>query len=223
MSKNKRDFFWLSYADLMTSLFFVMLVLFVLVFSIMQYQQNQLQIQLEEYEKIEEIKKAINNLNPKYFKYDAENKRHELKVEVLFNSGYFTIPNEVKPDLFKAGKELSEIINKIPVKDSKIKYLVIIEGMAARYINESDLWKNSQPNRIENTYILSYNRAKALYQFWQSRGIKFDEDVFEIVLAGSGWYGAGRYEGQEEGKNKRFLIQIIPKVGEIEKSNDSKI
>jgi outer membrane protein OmpA-like peptidoglycan-associated protein len=223
MSKNKKDFFWLSYADLMTSLFFVMLVLFVLVFSIMQYQQNQLQIRLAEYEKIEEIKKAISNLNPKYFKYDPANKRHELKVDVLFRPGKYNIPKDVKADLSKAGQELSEIINKVSVKGNKIKYMVVIEGMAARYINPSELWKNNEPKRIENTYILSYNRAKALYQFWQSRGIEFDEDVFEIVLAGSGWYGAGRYEGEEEGKNKRFLIQIIPKVGEIENINETKI
>ena len=32
-NEKKRDFFWLSYSDLMTSLFFVMLVLFVLVYT----------------------------------------------------------------------------------------------------------------------------------------------------------------------------------------------
>ena len=220
MSRNNKDYFWLSYADLMTSLFFVMLVLFVLVVSIMQYQQNQLKLKLAEYEKIEEIKKAINNLNPKYFKYDAVNKRHELRVNVLFSSGSSIIPNSIKSDLYKAGKELSEIINNLSVSDNKIKYLVIIEGMAARYNSPKQKWKNSDPRYIENTYQLSYNRAKALYQFWQSKGIVFDEDVFEIVLAGSGWYGAGRYKGDEEGKNKRFLIQIIPKVGEIKNNNE---
>lgn len=220
MSRKSNDYFWLSYADLMTSLFFIMLVLFVLVVSIMQYQQNQLKLKLAEYEKIEEIKKAINNLNPEYFKFDAINKRHELRVNVLFSSGSPKIPNAIKPDLYKAGKELSEIINNLSVSDNKIKYLVIIEGMAARYNSPKQKWKNSDPDYIENTYKLSYNRAKALYQFWQSKGIVFDEDVFEIVLAGSGWYGAGRYKGDEEGKNKRFLIQIIPKVGEINNNDE---
>ena len=49
MSRKRNDYFWLSYSDLMTSLFFVMLVLFVLVFSIMQYelgQKNQVTIDL---------------------------------------------------------------------------------------------------------------------------------------------------------------------------------
>lgn len=220
MSRKSKDYFWLSYADLMTSLFFIMLVLFVLVVSIMQYQQNQLKLKLAEYEKIEEIKKAINNLNPKYFKYDEKNKRHELKVNVLFSSGKYNIPNSIKTDLYNAGLELSEIIQNISVDDNKIKYLVIIEGMAARYNSPSQRWKNRDRKYIESTYLLSYNRAKALYQFWQSKGIVFDENVFEIVLAGSGWYGAGRYKDKNEGKNKRFLIQIIPKVGEIKSNLD---
>lgn len=32
-NEKKRDFFWLSFADVMTSMFFVMLVLFVLVYT----------------------------------------------------------------------------------------------------------------------------------------------------------------------------------------------
>lgn len=213
MKKNNKDYFWLGFSDLMTSLFFVMLILFVLVVSTMRYQ-------LAEYEKIEEIKKAINNLNPKYFKYDAKNKRHELKVNVLFKPGSPKIPENVKLELVKAGKELSEIIKNISISDNEIKYLVIIEGMAARYNHPKQKWRNNVPRNIEKTYQLSYNRAKSLYQFWQSEGIVFDENVFEIILAGSGWYGAGRYKGNEEGKNKRFLIQIIPKVGEINDNND---
>ena len=122
MSKNNKDYFWLSYADLMTSLFFIMLVLFVLVFSIMQFQQNQMLLKLTEYEKIEEIKKAINNLNPEYFKYDPVNKRHELRVDVLFSSGSSNIPNKIKSDLSKAGKELSEIIKNISISDLIKKY-----------------------------------------------------------------------------------------------------
>jgi hypothetical protein len=222
MSRKSNNYFWLSYADLMTSLFFIMLVLFVLVVSIMQYQQGKLIDKIEEYEKIKEIKDAINSLNSTYFKYDEINKRHELKVNVLFKSGVPAIPNDKKlrEDLYNAGLELANIVSIIPKHDDKIKYLVIIEGMAARYNTPSLKWRNRDVNYIESTYILSYNRAKSLYQFWQSKGIVFDENVFEIVLAGSGWYGAGRYSGGQEGENKRFLIQIIPKVGEIKSKDD---
>tara|TARA_R110002073_G_scaffold312586_4_gene484115 strand:+ start:8290 stop:8952 length:663 start_codon:yes stop_codon:yes gene_type:complete len=220
MSRKKTDFFWLSYSDLMTSLFFVMLVLFILVFSIMNYQQSRLKLKLAEFEKLQEIKKAINSLDKTYFKYDEVNKRHELKLEVLFRPGISRIPNLNKPELYKAGLALRDLVDKMPENQGGIKYLVIIEGMAARYSAPSEKYKNSQAHRIEGTYILSYNRAKALYNFWKSKGIIFDEDMFEVVLAGSGWFGAGRYTGDLEGKNKRFLIQIIPKVGEIEAKND---
>ncbi|MEL0649903.1 hypothetical protein V6246_00630 [Algibacter sp. TI.3.09] len=220
MSRKKTDFFWLSYSDLMTSLFFVMLVLFILVFSIMSYEQSRLKLKLAEFEKLQEIKKAINSLDKTYFKYDEVNKRHELKLEVLFRSGISRIPEANKDELYKAGLALRDLADKMPENQEGIKYLVIIEGMAARYSAPSEIYKNKQAHRIDGTYILSYNRAKALYNFWQSKGIIFNEDMFEIVLAGSGWFGAGRYTGDLEGKNKRFLIQIIPKVGEIDAKND---
>lgn len=220
MSRKKTDFFWLSYSDLMTSLFFVMLVLFILVFSIMSYEQGRLKLKLAEFEKLQEIKKAINSLDQTYFKYDESNKRHELKLEVLFPSGRSKIPEGNKAELYKAGLALRDLANKIPDNQGAIKYLVIIEGMAARYSAPTEKYKNNEPSRIDGTYILSYNRAKALFNFWQSKGIIFDEDMFEIVLAGSGWFGAGRYTDELEGKNKRFLIQIIPKVGEIKEQDD---
>jgi hypothetical protein len=64
---------------------------------------------------------------------------------------------------------------------------------------------------------LSYNRALALLNLWENRNIKFDEKRFEILIAGSGFYGTGRYAGRREYDNKRFLIQIIPKIGKIER------
>lgn len=46
MNSKKTDFFWPSYTDLMTSLFFIMLVLFVLVFTKQSRQIKDLERQL---------------------------------------------------------------------------------------------------------------------------------------------------------------------------------
>ncbi len=55
MSK-KANFFWASYADLMTSLFFIMLVLFVLTVVMLKRQARATE---EELKKIQEIASAI--------------------------------------------------------------------------------------------------------------------------------------------------------------------
>ena len=81
-----------------------------------------------------------------------------------------------------------------------VKYLVVIEGMAS---NDGYAF-NSE---------LSYERALALYRLWQRAGIRIDSSVCEVVIAGSGTGGVGRYGAREESKNQRFLIQILPKVG----------
>ncbi len=219
MAKKKEDSFWVSYSDMMTSLFFIMLVLFVLVFSYMRYQHQQMKIQLEEYKKIEELKKALHNLEGKYFKYDQINKRHELIVPIKFKAGRPEIPKDsiLRANLLKAGRHLQSVLSGVK-KEDDVKYLLIIEGMAAKYLPYSDK-KNHDSAYIDSTYELSYKRAKSLFYFWKKNGITFQEEIVEIQLSGSGWFGTGRFMNGQEGKNKRFLIQIIPKVGEINKGN----
>ena len=72
---KKSGFFWVSYADLMTSLFFIMLVLYVISFTILQSKQGVLQAQAEQLEKIKNVQKAIENLDTTYYHFDDENKR----------------------------------------------------------------------------------------------------------------------------------------------------
>ena len=52
MKKQKESFFWTSYADLMTSLFFIMLVLFVLVIVLWHKRMEVTEQQLAEIEKV---------------------------------------------------------------------------------------------------------------------------------------------------------------------------
>lgn len=48
---RKDNFFWISYSDLMTSLFFIMMVLFVVTIGYLQYQKNATEKQLAKIQK----------------------------------------------------------------------------------------------------------------------------------------------------------------------------
>ena len=63
MDQDRKDFFWPSYVDLMTALFLVMLVLFVLSYKRFQDKQRtnenliaELKVQVQEKRKLDEIK-----------------------------------------------------------------------------------------------------------------------------------------------------------------------
>ena len=208
--KQSKDFFWPSYVDLMTSLFIVMLVLFILSYKLFQDKQDELLVQVEQLRKIQEIEAALKGLEGKYFRFDPVTKRHELKVQTRFDPNSSVIKESDKDSLYAAGLTLKKIIDDIK-EDQGVKYLVIIEGMAARDLRNPDF----HVLRRNYGYQLSYNRALALLNLWENRDIKFDEKRFEILIAGSGFYGTGRYTGRREYDNKRFLIQVIPKIGEI--------
>lgn len=213
MNNNKEDFFWPSYVDLMTSLFVVMLVLFVLSYKLFKDKESELLVQIEQLNKIREIEAALKGLEGKYFRFDPVNKRHELKVQTKFDPNSWVIKESDKADLYAAGLTLKKIIDNIK-QDQGVKYLVIIEGMAARDPHDP----NFHLRERDYGYQLSYNRALALLNLWQSRNITFDEKRFEVIIAGSGFYGSGRYKGAREYDNKRFLIQVIPKIGKINRA-----
>ena len=62
---------------------------------------------------------------------------------------------------------------------------------------------------------LSYGRAMSLYYLWKRNGITLNSENSEVYISGSGFEGMCRYEGNEEDKNKRFIIQIIPHLVEF--------
>lgn len=199
MKSRETSFFWPSYADLMTSLFFVMLVLYVLTVLVMQYQQKATQDQLR---KIEEIQNATKQLPKKYFQYQPEYKRYSLIRQIQFARGKAEIPTSDYERLIGVGRSIQRLVDTLKARYSNenIKYLIAIEGMA------------SNDNYLYN-YQLSYERALALRKFWIQCGIRLDPTICEVVVAGSGIGGAGRES--DEVKNQRILIQIIPKIGEI--------
>lgn len=233
MSRKSSDYFWLSYADLMTSLFFIMLVLFVLVFSIMQYKSTALEdqtkhleqklkenelvqdkleaankklladaIELKKIKSINETLKALENGGN--FKYNHSCKRFELKQEIMFATNSAIIPTSQSDMLKRAGKELKSLINSFST-ESNIKFLVVIEGRAAKHENARKNLKYAN-----NVKDLSYSRSLALFSLWKNSGINLNSNNSEVMIAGSGFDGLCRYTGKNEGKNKRFIIQVIP-------------
>jgi outer membrane protein OmpA-like peptidoglycan-associated protein len=252
MKRKKRDssrLFWISYADLMTALFIIVLALFVFAYKMFKVREDVLieteaelkarSLELDkqnqaleevkrrlseeelyassliqelndekarllvmeiEYRKLQEIQKAIENLDPRYFVYQPEYKRHVLRTQVQFDKGRSVIKEPYKPILEEAGKALRSLVDVLEPNDN-IKYLMVIEGMASA----DDYTRN---------YELSYERALSLVRLWQDLGITFDQNRVEVMISGSGEGGVGR-NMEEEVKNQRFLIQIIPKIGEL--------
>jgi hypothetical protein len=199
--RNPQGPLWPSYADLMTSLFCVMLVLFVISYVQLTSLLDRYRISAAKWEKVKEVEESVSKLaDEKYFVYQKEFKRHVFREEVRFDPMKATIAPEYEPFLKRAGERIVQLVDELKRKSTgDIKYLIIIEGMASR-------------DKYSNNFELSYQRAYALFKLWQKLGITFDRSVCEVIIAGSGTEGVGR--AVEETRNQRFLIQIMPKVGE---------
>lgn len=261
MTKTKdRNYFWVSYSDLVTSLFFITLVLFVICLAIIGSQgyviaENQ-ELKNENYnlkkkqsELESQLKKLAGDLNKAIATLDKTQK--ELKeanatveqlnqitqldnqFKVLANSsslGYnddkkmFYAKDFVGVEIFQPNKDQikTEYLGKVDrvgldlLKILKIlsvnnfKYQLVIEGTAA--IPYSQLKQKTFNADNKEMYMLSYRRALSLYNRWRMKGYDFRKYNTEIIIAGSGFNGINRDEYKEE-NNKRFIIQIIPKVG----------
>lgn len=109
---SKKSFFWASYADLMTSLFFIMLTLFVLTIVMLKRQSEATETELN---KIREIQNAVSNIDSTYFEYNEKHKKHILKIDVSFQTGSADISNindSVLVQLKNAGKTIQSFILK---------------------------------------------------------------------------------------------------------------
>jgi len=224
MSKVKKEsFFWTSYSDLMTSLFFVMLLLFVLVIVLLhnkmvdiENEREAAQVKLEELERITQIDKQFEPLIASgKFKYYPESKKFVAKDLIgneIFNPDETKIlPQFVQPTV-EVGKEVEALLKKLSKENVNFSYQLIIEGNMAnkwdKRINKDNAWG----------YKTSYERALAVYQLWNSRGIDLRKYNTEILICGSGFNGLDRDNIEEN--NKRFSIQIIPKISSPKIGNE---
>lgn len=211
------DKFWPSYSDLITSLLFIILVLFVLFYALSKKYKETVSITTDslrtlvmKYEKITGLENSLKRLENDYYYYNNECKRYELVQNFIFPPGESFIPEEAKDTLIKAGLNLKKTIDSLKGEDN-IRYTLILEGRVAKK------WDGTEQLSDFRAKQLSFERGMAIYNLWKERGIKFDENLCEVIIAGSGYGGLCRYEGLKEGDNKRVVIHIIPKVGEMKK------
>lgn len=199
LQKRREWPFWPVYADVMVSLFAVTLTLFALsywwlngTFRVPAAMRTQLQA----------IDEAIRGLaDGVYFEYQPEFKRHVLRQGANFERGSAIIPPKDVPSLLDAGRRIQALLNDLKNQHPKnIRFLVVIEGMASN-------------DGYRRNYELSYERALALYRLWREAGIVIENEICEVAITGSGTGGIGRYGANEEARNQRFLIQILPRVG----------
>ncbi len=211
MAKKVREaYFWTSYSDLMTSLFFVMLVLFILTITLLHKRivasEREREATQEQLAKIKEIEESINRIDSNYFEYNNFHKKHILKIKVNFPVGVsemISVDSNTRNQLLKAGVAIQTSLNEMKKEFPYIKYLLIIEGQSS---NDS----------YTRNYELSYERALALNKFWLDSNVDFGDNC-EVIISGSGIGGTMR-DINREINNQRFLIHIVPKPGIIEAS-----
>jgi outer membrane protein OmpA-like peptidoglycan-associated protein len=219
MAKKEKSLFWASYADLMTSLFFVMLVLFIGAIVVLDQERREFKGKYEtskkEKEILEQINDATKNIDSTYFEYKEEFKKHKLKISVNYGNDIDqieTLPELTQKQLLAAGVKLRDFVQETTSQNPNIQYLLIIEGQASKI----------GPEAIN--YPLSYRRAYGLKQFWENNGIKFTATNCEVLICGSGdgrQSGTGLMREKTEKLNQRFLIHILPKPGQTNETKTS--
>jgi hypothetical protein len=205
MSSHKESFFWTSYSDLMTSLFFVMLVLFVFTVGKLNKRNSVTQQKLD---RIKQIEASTKSLDKTFFIYDSVGKKYKLNIQCQFargSSDIFNLNNKDYNGEFtrKQLRQAGFVINSFLKNNSQNRYIIIIEGQA------------SKDNYINN-YQLSYERALSLVKFWKGEGIDFIDNSVdrncEIQIAGS---GDGRLTSEHRAKylaaDQQFIIYLLPK------------
>lgn len=224
-TNNKKALFWTSYSDLMTSLFFAVLVLFVVVIVAMGAVNRQVQEAKEKLEKalidanatneqlnqILRLQDQFNTLTTSSsLKYDEQKRMFYAKDFVgieIFEPNKDIIKNEYVEIVNRVGKDIKELIESLKANNKDFKYQLVIEGTAAIPYRELKAG-TFNPDNV-GMYELSYRRALALYNKWKH--LNFRESNTEIIIAGSGFNGINRDKIIED-NNKRFVIQIIPKI-----------
>ena len=163
MNKKTNGSFWPSYVDVMTTLFAIMLVLFVVSYSRFKNKEEQLKSLVDEYENIITVYSTVGSIDSTaYFGYNEEYLKHLFTVDVEYQLKEYRIDklkldeknkeaaDNKRDSIIQAGKLIKETILKLEetkgIKDgaihNNIKFLVVIEGQASKISFNIDDWKN---------------------------------------------------------------------------------
>ena len=219
---KKNNIFWISYSDLMTSLFFIMLVLFVLAIGYLKIKDIENQRLIAELKKSQEglIKETerlekLLNLEKQFEPLIKDNSFYYLPVckkfiardlmgIEIFEPNQFAIKPEYVSTTIDVGNKIKNFLKKLNSQNPELSYLLVIEGNMANTFDK-------RIDKDENYgYLISYQRALSVYKLWLRNYINFRDYNVEVMLCGSGFNGLCRDAIEEN--NKRFSIQIIPKV-----------
>lgn len=215
----QKDPFWTSYSDLMTSLFFVMLVLFIICFIKVGGMNGELRRaykeaiadkqDLENILRLEDQFKVLSKSSS--LEYDSIRKMFyakDFQEKEIFYPNDDKIKSEYLGIVDTVGNDILQILISLN-QNKSFNYQMVIEGNAAI---KWEKWKSGNFNKDDiPMYRLSYNRALALYLYWKSKGFDFRKYNTEVIIAGSGFNGNNR-DNKVQDYNKRFIIQIIPKI-----------
>ena len=154
MTKQKKSLFWASYADLMTSLFFIMLTLFVassILLSKKGKEWRDMYYQSEDQkQQLQRINDVIQDLDSTYFEYIDLYKKSKLVIPVNFAVDQYDInglSKATRDELESAGRPLKAFVDETTKKYPGVQYILIIEGQASR------------TGGTDHNYELSYRRA----------------------------------------------------------------
>lgn len=248
MEDKTPSHFWPSYVDIMTTLFAIMLVLFVVSFCRFKITNGKLGVLVDEYKDIIDVYSTVSTIDStRYFGYNEQYLKHLFTVDVEFQEKQYSMyslkldqtdksaADRKRAEVLRAGQIIKETIERVEqqqASDSRknnIKFLVVIEGQSSRVKFDDSDWQNN--------FTLSYLRAQFLDKFWKSNGIDLEAiPRCELIISGSGERGVPRIDPddkelrkkypdvkeyqkhwiEEESRNQRFLINIVPVIGNID-------
>ena len=222
----------------MTSLFFIMLLLFVLSLAIVRRSAQKMceandhlahvrdslkntldsvQVSNEQLNRILKIDEQFSPLlESGLFKYYPETRKFVAKDLIgkeIFDPNSVVIKQDFKDKTIAVGKQLESALRELS-KSNDFKYLLVIEGNMANFYDRRKRIAGDDKTSYEN----SYKRALAVYSLWKENGIDLRKYGVEVLICGSGMNGKDR--DPIEDNNKRFVIQIIPKIDKpVDNSN----